>query len=64
MVPEKKLNILEKFIIFSETNTKIVKVYSNLYFILQIIIYVYQFLISDFQLWNCYYKFSNCTISN
>lgn len=31
MVPEKKLNILEKFIIFSETNTKIVKVYSNLF---------------------------------
>lgn len=38
-MPEKKLNILEKFIIFSETNTKIIKVYSNLYFVLQIIIY-------------------------
>lgn len=52
-MPEKKLNILEKFIIFSETNTKIIKVYFNLYFVLQIIIYVYQFLISGFQLWNC-----------
>ncbi|XP_003696462.2 LOW QUALITY PROTEIN: uncharacterized protein LOC100866425 [Apis florea] len=27
-MPEKKLNILEKFIIFSETNTKIIKIFS------------------------------------
>ncbi|KAG6800941.1 hypothetical protein HZU73_03679 [Apis mellifera caucasica] len=41
-MPEKKLNILEKFIIFSETNTKIIKVFSYGIASISLAIAVYQ----------------------